>query len=88
MESDFVFEINRYGHIIITDLKSLLESKSINEDKVALEETVKNTTLAESVVKWNRSKISEGQPILWGTIDAANLAGYRFIYNRTKEEDL
>lgn len=31
LESDFVFEVNRYGHIIVTDLKSLLESKSLKE---------------------------------------------------------
>lgn len=33
VKSDFVFEINRYGHIIVTDLKSLSESKSIKESE-------------------------------------------------------
>lgn len=33
LKSDFVFEIDRYGHIIVTDLKSLLEPKeSLNLD--------------------------------------------------------
>ena len=32
LKSDFVFEINRYGHIIVTDLKSLSESKSTKKD--------------------------------------------------------
>lgn len=57
--------------------------------EVLREELSKNNStdsLHESFVRWNESRIAEGHYSLWDVMQAAEDAGYKFIYNGTKEE--